>query len=142
MPDDKPSCTFCHNFEGSATAAKFPTHPECYSCHSHQPKTAQNEGKLGDCGVCHTRREDSLVATRGPGQALSLYNFRHSASHLKAGACDRCHKTTEVAAKAVRADIQEISTARGQRHHSTCWTCHVQAREAVCTKCHVGSLPF
>jgi len=142
LPGGKPSCSFCHNFESSNVAAKFPAHPECYSCHAHQPKAQQNEGKQSDCGICHAKRDQSLVATRGPGQALSLYNFRHSPAHLKTGTCDRCHKPAEVPEKEVRADIQAINIARGQRHHSTCWTCHTQAREAVCTKCHVGSLPF
>jgi hypothetical protein len=76
------------------------------------------------------------------GAALSLYNFKHS-SHtpaaIKAG-CERCHKTLDAAAEN-RSDILAISTARGQRHRSSCSSCHVQAKEPVCTKCHVGGPP-
>ena len=133
---EAPKCGSCHQFPNGVQST-FPSHQQCYSCHAHQP--AQ---KLGDCGVCHTDTKLALKYTKGTGQALSLYNFKHSGSHLKAASCDRCHSTVETAPNQVRADIREISTARGQRHTSTCWSCHSQARESTCTKCHRGSLPF
>jgi hypothetical protein len=133
---ETPKCGTCHQFPNGVQST-FPSHQQCYSCHAHQP--AQ---KLGDCGVCHTDTKLALKYTKGTGQALSLYNFKHSGSHLKAASCDRCHSQVEIAPNQVRSDIREISTARGQRHTSTCWSCHSQARESTCTKCHRGSLPF
>ena len=135
MPGGVPECNVCHSFEGDNVRANFPHHPQCYDCHSHEPGQ-----KFGDCGVCHARREESLQSP-GIGSAFALYNFRHG-PHINKAKCDRCHKTTELPENTPRPDIASISTARGQKHHSTCWTCHVQAKESVCTKCHVGSLPF
>jgi hypothetical protein len=114
----------------------MPKHPECYSCHAHQPGE-----KLAACGACHVKKSEGMQYSAALGTAFSLYNFRHG-PHLKKAACDRCHKTVEVPAAQPRSDILEINVARGQRHHSTCWSCHVQAKESVCSKCHVGSLPF
>ena len=131
-----PGCALCHNFSDNAVVASFPHHAECYTCHSHQATQ-----KFGDCGTCHIKKDQGLAFSRGTGPAFSLYNFRHG-PHLKKSECARCHRTTEVPAAEVRADIAEINVARGQRHHSTCWECHVQARESVCTKCHIAGRPF
>ena len=128
-------CDACHQFSNGVNAS-FPSHQQCYSCHIHQASQ-----KLGECGVCHVDTKESLKFTKGTGTALSLYNFKHG-SHIKSASCDRCHRQTEKASKEARPDILEISTARGQRHTSACWSCHVQAKESVCTKCHRGSLPF
>lgn len=135
MPNGAPDCAACHKFEADNVRASFPHHPECYSCHSHQPGQ-----KLGDCGTCHATRSASLQSP-GIGTAFTLYNFKHG-PHINKAKCDRCHKTSEAAPPETRPDVFSISTARGQKHHSACWTCHVQAKESVCTKCHVGSLPF
>ena len=136
MPDGAPKCTACHRFDARTVEASFPKHAECYSCHVHQP-----DQKLGDCRACHAKKADAVQYTAGLGTASSLYNFRH-ASHVKKAACDRCHQTTDSSADQPRSDVLRISTARGQRHHSDCWSCHVREREPVCTKCHVSSNPF
>lgn len=132
----EPRCDLCHQFQDGVNAS-FPAHQQCYSCHTHQPNQ-----KLGECGVCHNDVKLSLKYTKGTGQAFSLYNFKHGGSHLRAASCDRCHRQVEKSPTEARSDIVEISTARGQRHRSACWSCHVQAKESVCTKCHRGSLPF
>lgn len=132
---EAPKCSTCHQFTNGVQAT-FPSHQQCYSCHAHQPNQ-----KLGECGVCHIDAKASLKFAKGTGSALSLYNFKHG-PHLKAASCDRCHRQVETSPNQLRPDIQEISTARGQRHKSACWSCHVQARESTCTKCHRGSLPF
>ncbi|HEY3136565.1 MAG TPA: hypothetical protein VGL29_11105 [Blastocatellia bacterium] len=136
MPDGAPKCGFCHRFDEQGLKASMPKHPECYSCHIHHPAE-----KLASCGACHATKPDAMQYTAALGSAFSLYNFKHG-PHLKKAACDRCHRTIEVLPDERRADILEINVARGQRHHSTCWTCHVQAKESVCSKCHVSSTPF
>ncbi len=128
-------CDTCHKVNG--VNATMPSHPQCYSCHTHQKGQ-----KLGECEVCHTSPENSLKYSRSVGAAFSLYRFSHG-SHTPAAikaSCDRCHRLIESPAEN-RSDILQISTARGQRHRSSCWTCHVQAKESVCTKCHVGGPP-
>jgi hypothetical protein len=136
MPEGAPKCNFCHHFDEPGLKASMPKHPECYACHIHQPND-----KFAACGTCHTKMPDSMRYGETLGTAFSLYNFKHG-PHLKKAACDKCHKTIEVPADQPRTDILEINTARGQRHHSTCWSCHVQAKEPVCSKCHVSALPF
>src|SRR5262245_20519451 len=136
MPSGAPRCESCHRFDSSGLAASFPRHPDCYSCHAHQPG-----GKFSECGACHAKKTEAMQYSAALGPAFKLYNFRHG-SHLKTASCDKCHQSTEVAARQVRADIGEINTAKGQQHHSACFRCHVNAKEPVCTKCHVGSLPF
>jgi len=130
-----PDCAACHRMESDIVRAAFPHHPECFVCHSHQPGQ-----KFGECGTCHARKQESLQSP-GLGSAFTLYNFRHG-PHITKAKCDRCHKPADVPENAPRPDILAINTARGQKHHSTCWTCHVQAKESVCSKCHVGSTPF
>jgi hypothetical protein len=129
------SCGLCHDVKSNPTQATFGKHQQCYQCHTHQAGQ-----KLGDCGICHINATQAVKYSPGMGSAAN-YKFRHSASHLKAASCERCHKTLEPPAEP-RVDIQQISTARGQKHSSACWTCHVQKKEAVCSKCHTGSLPF
>ncbi len=136
MPEGAPKCDFCHHFDEQGLKASMPKHPECYVCHSHQPND-----KFAACGACHIKKSDAMQYGETLGTAFSLYNFKHG-PHLKKAACDKCHKTIEVPADQPRTDILEINTARGQRHHSTCWSCHVQAKEPVCSKCHVSALPF
>jgi hypothetical protein len=131
---ETPKCSACHQSTEGA-AASFPNHQQCYSCHIHQANQ-----KLGECGICHADAKLALRFIKG-GPTLGLYNFKHG-SHTKKASCDRCHRQTETAPNQVRADIQTISAGRGQRHTSACWSCHVQAKESVCTKCHRGSLPF
>jgi hypothetical protein len=132
---ETPKCSTCHQSTEGA-AASFPKHQQCYSCHVHQANQ-----KFGECGVCHADTKLALKFTSGRASALGLYNFKHG-PHTKKASCDRCHRQIETAPKQVLADIQTISAGRGQRHTSACWSCHVQAKEPVCTKCHRGSLPF
>jgi hypothetical protein len=133
--DANVSCALCHDVKSNPTKATFGKHQQCYQCHTHQAGQ-----KFGDCGVCHVNSVEAVKYSPGMGSAVN-YKFRHSASHLKAASCDRCHKLLEPLAEP-RIDVQQINTSRGQKHSSSCWTCHRQAKEAVCSKCHTGSLPF
>jgi hypothetical protein len=141
-----PACDKCHTFDQAKIVASFPHHPECYACHAHQANQPTQVGQatktLGDCGTCHVKKDQALAFNRGTGPAFSLYNFRHGPHLAKSGDCSKCHKTTDVPETPTRADIAEINVARGQRHHSACWQCHVPAHETACTKCHKGSVPF
>jgi hypothetical protein len=130
MPEGAPKCDFCHRFDDLGLKASMPEHPECYSCHEHQP----NE-KLDACVSCHIRKSGGMQYYATPGRAFTLYNFKHG-PHLKKADCDKCHLTVEVPAGQPQPDILAINTAPGQRHHSSCWNCHVESREAVCSKCH------
>jgi hypothetical protein len=132
-----PRCDSCHKTVQGGLQVGFPRHPECYGCHSHQAGE-----KLAECTTCHAGVSEAMKYRTGSSGAFSQYNFKH-ASHVAKAACARCHGTTAVAASSpTRPDILKISTARGQRHKSACWSCHVQAREPVCTKCHIGGVPF
>ena len=133
---DAPKCDFCHKFDEQGLKASMPKHPECYSCHSHQP--AQ---KFAACDGCHIKKPDAMQYGVTLGAAFNLYNFKHG-PHLKKASCEKCHQTTEVPSDQRRADVLEINVSRGQRHNSTCWTCHVRAKEPVCSKCHINSTPF
>ena len=136
MPEGAPKCGFCHKFDEQGLRASMPKHPECYSCHNHQP--AQ---KFAGCDSCHIKKSDSMQYGATLGIAFTQYNFRHG-PHVKKAACEKCHQTIEVPAGERRSDVLEINVARGQRHNSTCWTCHVRAKEAVCSKCHINATPF
>lgn len=136
LPEGALRCDFCHHFDQQGLKATMPKHQECYACHSHQPND-----KFAACGACHVNKPNAMQYGATLGTAFSLYSFRHG-PHLKKAACDKCHRPLEIAADQPRTDISEINTARGQRHHSTCWTCHVQAKEPVCSKCHVSGTPF
>jgi hypothetical protein len=135
-----PKCDSCHRFDGRGIEASFPKHAECYSCHIHQAGE-----KLAGCQSCHAEPALALKYTPGVGPAFSQYNFKHG-SHLRHASiqsrCERCHRLVEPTTDRTRPDILQISTARGQRHSSACWTCHVRAREPVCTKCHIGGPPL
>lgn len=129
------NCDDCHHVSRGGEPS-FPRHPECYSCHTHEAGQ-----KFGDCGACHIGAAVAMKYDRGFGTGYTVYSFRHS-SHVRRARCDRCHRTTEAPPGEARADILQISTARGQKHSSGCWSCHAKARESVCTKCHRGTLPF
>jgi hypothetical protein len=130
------TCADCHRFDSQGVNVSFPRHAECYKCHTYEAGE-----KLSNCGTCHVDQKIAMKYEAGLGAALTLYNFKHR-SHLKQARCDSCHKLVETDADKMRSDVAQISTARGQKHTSTCWSCHKQAREPVCTKCHVGALPF
>jgi hypothetical protein len=132
--DPAVSCDNCHNVTANPTRATFPKHEQCFQCHVHQ-----SGQEKGDCSVCHIKTAEAVHYTPGMTSAIN-YKFRHSPAHLHAAACSRCHQTFDLPTEP-RVDIQQISTARGQRHSSACWTCHVQAKETLCSKCHT-SVPF
>lgn len=138
MPEgaDAGRCDRCHRFDARGVNASFPAHEQCYSCHAHQAGQ-----ELSECRTCHSDASAAMKENRGLGSAFRLYNFRHG-SHIGKADCARCHKTSDAGENALRPDITEVSTASGQRHTSGCWSCHVREREAVCTKCHTGTLPF
>ena len=127
-------CDACHG-SASRQETNFPKHPQCYGCHTHQAGE-----KLGECGICHADRMVSLKYSPGAGPPSTLYNFKHE-PHTARAECSRCHRLTETSAK-IAPDILQINTARGQRHNSTCFTCHNRTKETVCTKCHLGSVPL
>ena len=136
MGSDIPvSCSLCHDVRSSPTRASFPRHQQCYQCHTHQAGQ-----ELGNCGTCHVRAAEAVLYSPGMGSALR-YNFKHSKRHLSAASCDRCHRLL-APVEAARLDVQQINTSRGQRHTSSCWTCHNQKRESLCSKCHTGAIPF
>lgn len=130
------ACSDCHRFDRGGIDPGFPRHPECYNCHTHEAGQ-----QLGECGTCHATAAVAMKYDRGVGTPFTLYNFKHG-THIKHARCERCHRTTEAPAKSARPDILQINTSRGQKHSSGCWSCHVKARESVCTKCHRGPLPF
>jgi hypothetical protein len=132
--DPEVSCNNCHNVSANPTRATFPKHEQCFQCHVHQSGQAK-----ADCTVCHVKTDESVRYSPGMVSATN-YKFRHSQSHLRAATCSRCHQTLDLPEQP-RVDIQQISTARGQRHSSACWQCHSQAKETVCSKCHT-SVPF
>ncbi|HEY6330343.1 MAG TPA: hypothetical protein VI756_13475 [Blastocatellia bacterium] len=134
-----PKCGTCHSFDAQFIQASFPAHPQCYSCHSHQAGE-----KLGSCQTCHIDRGQAMNIRKGTGPAYALYNFTHGGHFRQASIdqnCEKCHHLAATAASGNLPDIGQINTARGQRHTSACWSCHVQAREPVCTKCHVHGTP-
>ena len=136
MPQGAPKCDFCHRFDGQGLKASMPGHPECYSCHNHQPTQ-----KFAACDTCHIKKSDGMQYGTTLGAAFNLYNFKHG-PHLKKAACEKCHQTIEVPAEQRRTDVLEINVSRGQRHNSACWSCHVRAKEPVCSKCHISATPF
>lgn len=135
----RPRCDSCHRLERELSEVSFPRHPECYRCHIHSAGQ-----KLGDCGDCHLEVGAAMKFDPSAGAAYRLYNFRHG-SHLKQATvhsdCRVCHQMIEPLGEAPQSDIIRISTARGQRHQSACWKCHLQSREPVCTKCHLSGPP-
>ncbi len=138
-----PKCGSCHRFDHRMIAASFPRHQECYSCHAHS--AGQN---LSACGDCHADLDSAMRLDKGLGAATHQYNFKHS-THLKQDSiksnCVVCHRITERPADQLNgaggSDIVRGVVARGQRHQSACWNCHVQSREPVCAKCHLNGFP-
>jgi hypothetical protein len=135
-----PRCDACHRFDSRQLEARFPGHPECYNCHTHQARE-----KLAGCESCHTGQATALKFREGAGAATTMYNFKHGA-HFKPASigmnCDKCHRVLQIQAGAAQSDIQRMATPPGARHTSACWSCHVQAREPVCTKCHLAGTPL
>lgn len=135
-----PKCSDCHKFDAQFVQASFPDHPQCYSCHTHQPGE-----KLATCQTCHIDRAQAMNIRKGTGPAKALYNFTHGGHFRQASVgqdCQKCHHLAATAASGNLPDIGQINTARGQHHTSACWSCHVPAKEPLCSKCHVGGTPL
>jgi hypothetical protein len=133
-------CEDCHKVEGNGINATMPSHPECYKCHTHQ-----KDQKLGACNICHTDTKEgvTLQYSRSVGSAYTFANFKHGSHTPRVikGDCDKCHRVLDAAPAPTRSDILAVSTARGQRHNSSCFSCHSRQREVVCSKCHLGGPP-
>jgi hypothetical protein len=131
-------CDDCHKVEG--INASMPSHPECYKCHTHQ-----KDQKFGACNVCHTDTKEgvTLQYSRSVGSSYTFANFKHSSHGPRVikGDCDRCHRLLDAPPAPTRSDILAVSTSRGQRHNSSCFSCHSRQREVVCSKCHLGGPP-
>lgn len=134
------TCHNCHRFDTEGVKASFPRHPECYGCHTHQAGQ-----KMGGCGSCHADAVVAMTGRRGLGTALRLYNFTHG-SHFKQRSvernCVKCHVVGQASVERNAPDVIRVSTVRGQKHKSACWTCHAHKREPFCTKCHVNAFPW
>lgn len=149
MPSDQPplQCSTCHKAgvrivevsDRGMQQVGMPRHAECYACH-----TPQSAKPGGSCGVCHTEKPSAVAVGSRASLAFTKFRFEHRA-HLKSrridGDCAKCHKPVQ-ADEAAKIDISSISARMGMRHSSSCWSCHVRAREPVCTKCHLGGPPI
>lgn len=148
MPADQPplQCSTCHKVgvrvvEVSDRGMQVgkPRHAECYACH-----TPQSAKPGGSCGVCHIEKQSAVAVGSRASLAFTKFRFEHRA-HLKSrridGDCAKCHKPVQ-ADESAKIDISSISARMGMRHSSSCWSCHVRAREPVCTKCHRGGPPI
>lgn len=150
-----PTCRSCHKFDPKELVAGFPSHPECYKCHTHEAGQ-----KLGICETCHALNAEAFKYERGLGAPYNNYKFTH-ASHLnlKQAAiqykCEKCHEIKEVLPGTIQADISKIKTIlEGNFHTSDCWNCHDKKtgiaqetraekvqKEFSCCKCHVLKPP-
>lgn len=136
---DKMTCAFCHKAQGVNEG--FPSHPECYACHSPGVNSRAARQDLSTCTACHPRPGEPnsemrrLVNTRR-NDALP-YRFRHI-DHTRAlgTGCMECHNT--------EAQIHVISTATKEhrtRANFTCYECHrgggrSRIVETSCGSCH------
>lgn len=142
LPDGtRMSCSFCHAAQGSNMA--FPSHPECYACHTPGANSKAASQELSTCSVCHPGATEPnsemrrLVSTRR-NDALP-YRFRHL-DHNRSGRigndCAKCHNDA--------AGIHVASTAT--REHRVkpgfnCYECHrggglSRITETSCGSCH------
>lgn len=137
---EKMTCAFCHSAQGPNQG--FPSHPECYACHSPTATASRaSSAELSSCGACHTKPGEPntemkrLVNTRR-NDALP-YRFRH-VDHTRAlgNDCVECHRTTD--------QIHVVSTATKEhrtRASFTCYECHrgggrSRIVETSCGSCH------
>jgi hypothetical protein len=132
-----PTCEFCHKFDSSENKAGFPSHPQCYACHAHEP-----EAKKGACDTCHAAPDVSLKYATETGRATTEYRFYHG-NHFKVASiqrvCSKCH-TTNPAAAPNEVDVLQFEPIPDKiAHNSSCWQsgCHVSKNEQRCSKCHV-----
>ena len=140
MPDGKKmTCVFCHKPQGVNQA--FPSHPECYVCHTPGANSKAANAQLASCAACHmppgtpNTEMKRLISTRR-NDALP-YRFRHG-DHTRAmgTGCMECHRTEGA--------IHVISS--GTREHRArpsfnCYECHrgggrSRITETSCGSCH------
>ncbi len=90
---EKMTCAFCHKSQGTNQA--FPSHPECYVCHTPGANSKAATAQLASCDACHktpgtpNTEMKRLISTRR-NDALP-YRFRHS-DHIRAAGCMECHR--------------------------------------------------
>lgn len=141
---DKMTCVFCHAAQG--TNQGFPSHPECYQCHSPGANSRAASPELASCAICHPKPGEPnsevrrLISTRR-NDALP-YRFRHI-DHTRAlgTECVGCHR--------IEPQIHVLSTAT--KEHRTrpgfnCYECHrgggsSRITETSCGSCH-GAMVF
>jgi hypothetical protein len=140
LPDgSKMTCVFCHKAQGTNQA--FPSHPECYVCHTEGAKSRAAIPELAGCATCHPKPGEPnsemkrLISTRR-NDALP-YRFRHI-DHTRAlgNDCVECHNTS--------AQIHVASTATREhrvRPSFNCYECHraggrSRIVETSCGNCH------
>ena len=143
LPDgSKVTCGFCHKAQGPNHG--FPSHPECYACHSQGVNSPASKGALTDCATCHPGPNEPnsemkrLVSTRR-NDALP-YRFRHI-DHTRAlgTTCVECHNYNTQAPQ-----VHVVSS--GTKEHRTrpnfnCYECHrgggkSRIVETSCGSCH------
>jgi hypothetical protein len=136
---DKMTCVFCHKSQGTNQA--FPSHPECYACHTPGVNSRAATPQRASCAACHpapgqpytemrrlisTRRNDALA-----------YRFRH-VDHTRAmgNGCVECHRA--------EGSVHVISSATREhraRPGFNCVECHraggrSRITETSCGSCH------
>jgi hypothetical protein len=138
LPDGKKmTCNFCHKSQGVNQA--FPSHPECYVCHTPGANSKAASAQLASCDACHkapgtpNTEMRRLISTRR-NDALP-YRFRHG-DHVRAAGCMECHRTEGA--------VHVLSTATREhrtRANFTCYECHrgggkSRITETSCGSCH------
>jgi hypothetical protein len=136
---EKVTCVFCHSSQGPNQG--FPSHPECYACHTPGVNSRAASPELSSCATCHPRPNEPnsevrrLVNTRR-NDALP-YRFRHI-DHTRAlgNGCVECHN--------IEPQIHVLSTATKEhrvRPGFNCYECHraggrSRIIETSCGNCH------
>jgi len=140
LPDGREmTCAFCHSAQGPNQG--FPSHPECYQCHTPGVNSRAASAQLSTCAACHPGPGEPnseikrLISTRR-NDALP-YRFRH-VDHTRSmgNTCVECHRVNE--------QIHVASTATKEhrtRASFTCYECHRSGGrskivETSCGSCH------
>lgn len=140
LPDgSKMTCVFCHKSMGPNQS--FPSHPECYVCHTPGANSRAASQELSTCAACHPGPNEPnsemkrLVNTR-KNDALP-YRFRHLDHTRALGTnCVECHN--------MNAGIHVASIATREhraRPVFNCYQCHragggSRITETSCGSCH------
>lgn len=136
----KVTCASCHSAQGPNQS--FPSHPECYACHTPGSGSRAQSAELSACSVCHPRPGEPntevkrLINTRR-NDALP-YRFRHvdHTRSLGGDSCAACHTVND--------QIHVASTATKEhraRPGFNCYECHRSGGrskivETSCGSCH------